>query len=596
MSVANPKVDPDITDIDLEEICDEYGLDPKLTELVTTQKTFNESNFWGIFGEEYPSGPPPESPINERDRFTNVIDGIKKIIREREGAELTPPAEATQAEPATPASGIIRDNKDSGVNAEFKDDDLIKYKKRGKEVIIDHEKTAERMNEYLGMLTHRKASSVVMCVTRNYMHRQGVATPIDMEELTESIIPELFDSRGESYESIQTINGIAKMMLKKCTKFTEYVDDNPKNGYFWDGDRRILNFLNGLLFLDTMKFIPHSEYLYYSKHQIQCNYDPAARPPRLYAEWLATSLDRDPKRIISLVEFLAQCLNPNLWLGRKYDFRGRTHAGKSTTFDIVKALFGVERVTGETEAQLVEKHGAFYLAFQYISIVDDEGEYKPNQEGRDRLKMIYKHESFLVNVKGKQKKVNVKSRAIFASASNYEPKVNEDGAMTARKIYIPFNNSFPDNPVSLSEELCKPENLSGIVNAIIPICRRLYHTKKPQYPQSLDEAILLIARLQKAFDGFEQLITFQRGKYIGKKELRHVYDIWAAHLKKEQATKQEFNSWLRNHGVKEGGTGTKQNGKRRYQRWEGVTLNDQGEALLESNSPPAEDKPESFSK
>lgn len=186
-----------------------------------------------------------------------------------------------------------------------------------------------------------------------YLYEHGVYKLKSLEEL-KAFIKSYYLEPYKYYNSSFVDNKyISKVCSSLYTDYFKFVDSTELNQ-----DENIINFRNGLLYLDTMELKPHSSSIY-STIQISCNYNPNNVNAPIFNDYLdtLTNSNEDIKKVI--LEFMGIAIsNIKGYKMKKALFMiGKGDTGKSQLRLLTNKLIGFENTSGIDLDTLEERFG-----------------------------------------------------------------------------------------------------------------------------------------------------------------------------------------------------------------------------------------------
>ncbi len=129
-----------------------------------------------------------------------------------------------------------------------------------------------------------------------------------------------------------------------------------------NADENIINFQNGLLYLDTMELKPHTPDIY-STIQIPCNYNPVSTNSPVFDKFLQDFTEGNEEKKKFLLQYMALCIsNIRGYRIKKALFMvGDGNTGKSQLKGLTERLIGLENCSAVTLAELESRFGTSNL-------------------------------------------------------------------------------------------------------------------------------------------------------------------------------------------------------------------------------------------
>lgn len=265
----------------------------------------------------------------------------------------------------------------------------------------------------------------------------------------------------------------------------------------FDKDSHILNLKSGLLNLRTGKQEDHDP-KYLSRIQIPIKYDSEAKCPR-FEVFLASSLDNDEKKITMVKEMMALCLiKDNHMIEKAFMHTGKGSNGKSVLFGILyKFLGGNKNVSTNTIHSFQDSNFATSsLENKLANICADVG--SKGIKETEELKKIIGGDPISCEPKFKDVYAFTPYTTMIFSANDI-PTVNDESDGFARKFeLIEWTKQFygKDRDHTVNDIQNSKTELSGILNMLIPIAKRLLETRTLTYESTVEDA--KIAWLRKS--------------------------------------------------------------------------------------------------
>ncbi len=387
----------------------------------------------------------------------------------------------------------------------------------------------------------------------------------------------------EAYEYHHVIDrGTRGTMIDYIRHMSGYEIDQTE----WDADPDAVYTLDGVVSISTGKLKPYSEFgdgeLPPARLRVPVHYDPKAPVPKPLIRYLGTSLEGDPNRILPLLEFWAQCLNPNDRLPYFYILVGEQGTGKSTAIHVANALVGGLCTTSASLQQLGDTHGGEALEGVYLCINRDMDTEHP-VESVSIVKAAVTGETFFINPKGRPGYDIKDPRILFCFSMNRLPIMPKDPGLYRRMVPIRFTPSLDEKIGDLVERLTTPEALSGIFNLLLIHLRRIRRTREPAVFKTVHEVKAEVSEISNNLTAFkEQCLDFDPSAKMPKAALKKVYHAFCTHKHVKPIRVSELLSWMDLQGVGEGGIGP---AKSRRKAYVGVHLTKFGSDLIGSAGP-----------
>lgn len=190
----------------------------------------------------------------------------------------------------------------------------------------------------------------------------------------------------------------------------------------------------------TIDPTPH----YFCPYALDYPFDPSAKPPGRWLEFLRALWPNDPSSIEALQEWFGYLLTPDTSHQKILMLIGPRRSGKGTIARVIKGLIGSENVANPTLSGLATNFGLAPLVGRPAAIITD-----ARVSGRtdiaqvvERLLTISGEDSQTVDRKH-QSAVTVKLPTRFTLISNELPRLaDSSGALTGRLILLRLTESF----------------------------------------------------------------------------------------------------------------------------------------------------------
>lgn len=145
-------------------------------------------------------------------------------------------------------------------------------------------------------------------------------------------------------------------VFKDLTTDRRFVNENELNA-----DENVINFRNGLLYLDTLELKPHTPEIY-STIQIPCNWNPeqsAEKGAPVFTDFLNTFTGGDEEKQKFLLQYMGVCLsNISGYRMKKSLFMvGKGNTGKSQLKALTEKLLGVDNSAAIDLSELEKRFG-----------------------------------------------------------------------------------------------------------------------------------------------------------------------------------------------------------------------------------------------
>lgn len=242
------------------------------------------------------------------------------------------------------------------------------------------------------------------------------------------------------------------------------------NDWFNESTTKKMNFINGVLDIDSMEFFPHSNKFGF-RTKLPYKYDPSATAPRFAQFMQEITLGRQ-ELIDVLLEFAGYSLsNDECWEQKAILLYGTGQNGKSKFVEVLKALAGRESYSSLMMDDLGKDGHRFKLDGSLFNIAEEMPDtglsesniFKNLVSGGDIMVRKYYTQPYVIQ-----------NRAKLWFLCNKLPKSNDtDFALFRRLIIVPFDADFKGQAEDkhLASKLLA--ELPGILNIVLDAYRRM---------------------------------------------------------------------------------------------------------------------------
>ena len=303
---------------------------------------------------------------------------------------------------------------------------------------------------------------------------------------------------------------------------------------------------NGVLDLNTMELKPYNpDYMFFNK--IPVKYDSKADCPnikRFINEVTATKEDID-----ILLEVVGFCLYREYIIAKALMLVGGGSNGKSTFLNLLKAFLGKENVSGRSLQELEENRFAkadlhHKLANIYADLPDKAlwrtGTFKM-LTGRD---LITAERKF-------QHSFTFENYAKLLFSANKVPEAYDDSdAFFRRWLIIVFPNQFINEKADpyILQKLTTPEELSGLLNLVLPALKRLLEKGQFSHSKTTEEIREDYIRKSSPIAAFVMdCLEVDSDAFIIKQDLYNAFAAYCRERKIPCVTKDTFFKNLPQH-------------------------------------------------
>jgi len=242
---------------------------------------------------------------------------------------------------------------------------------------------------------------------------------------------------------------------------------------------------NGVLNLKTMTLEPYTpDYMFFNKLPVK--YDPDAKCPHI--KKFLEDITAAKEDIDILLEVIGFCLYREYFIAKSLMLVGGGSNGKSTFLNLVKAFLGNENVSGRSLQDLEQNRFAKAdLHHKLANIYAD----LPNKAlfSTGIFKMLTGRD--LITAERKfQHSFTFENYAKLLFSANKVPEAYDDtDAFFRRWLIIVFPNQFTGNKADpyILQKLTTPEELSGLLNLVLPALKRLLEKGQFSHSKTTEE-------------------------------------------------------------------------------------------------------------
>jgi len=362
-----------------------------------------------------------------------------------------------------------------------------------------------------------------------YVYRDGCYRPY-----AETLIKEECKRRlGEEFR----VNRVSEVISYiKASTYTDRREEPP----------HLIPLRNGILDIHTMELKPHSpEYLFFNLLPVE--YNPEAKCPNI--EKFLSEITGCKEDVDILLEVTGFCLCREYLIAKALMLVGEGSNGKSTFLNLLKTFLGKENVAGRSLQDLEENRFAkadlhHKLANIYSDLPDralwHTGTFKM-LTGRD---LVAAERKF-------QQSFTFENYAKLLFSANKVPEAYDDtDAFFRRWIIVVFPNQFINEKADphILKKLTTPEELSGLLNLVIPALKRLLEKGQFSYSKTTEEIRADYIRKSSPIGAFVMdCLAVDADAFIPKQELFNVFAEYCRVRKIPCVTKDTFFKNLPKH-------------------------------------------------
>ena len=321
----------------------------------------------------------------------------------------------------------------------------------------------------------------------------------------------------------------------------------------FDKDLNIINLKNGLYNIRTNQIQKHTPKIP-SRIQFPVSYDSKARCPKIL-NFLKMCLE--PGDIVSVLEQISSILLRDTKLEKAHMHIGDGGNGKSTLFKIIITFCGPENVASISIHDLImnrfaKAHLDGKVANIYADIQSSEIQYTGT------IKMLISGDRIFAEKKGKPG-FEFCNQAKMIFSANQLPEVKDDSNANFRRWTITewtqeFREKVSDQDslngilranIDLEEELTKDQELSGLLNILIPLAKNLKKRGRFIHTQPIKE---LRKRWKEQADPINKFsndcLALVKEGTLSKEEIYNKYKQWCKDCNQVIKTYIVFNNSL----------------------------------------------------
>jgi putative DNA primase/helicase len=205
----------------------------------------------------------------------------------------------------------------------------------------------------------------------------------------------------------------------------------------------LINFLNGVLDLETGEFMRHSPKFGFT-HCIQAKYDPNPKGGQTFVKFIRTATQLNKQKIDHLQEVVGYMLSEFYSAKKAPMIIGQPHSGKSTLNRIISTLIGAEHVANVPLHRLHERFILAHLSTKKVNICSELSD--EALSSIEIFKAITGNDELVAEYKGKDH-FTYKSKIKLLFSGNCMPVLKNQDITTAffdRLTFINFNYTVPE--------------------------------------------------------------------------------------------------------------------------------------------------------
>lgn len=295
-------------------------------------------------------------------------------------------------------------------------------------------------------------------------------------------------------------------------------------------NRNYLNLNNGMLELNTFKFVPHSSE-FYSSIQLPISFDEEAKCPE-FNKFLDDIFEGDKQRIRIIKELLGYCLTADTSAQKAFFFYGQGSNGKSLLTEVFLSLCGVQNTSAIPLEELGNSFNRYELVDKLLNMTT-ENEVSPAGLNTAPFKAIVSGDPIQVEKKYEQSFMYRPFCKLIYSLNTLPYSRDKSWGFQRRLIVIPFNRTFREteadfkNYNELRSNLLK--ELPGILNQALKGLKRL---RKNNYVFSYSRSIKeLQTEYKQVLNPYSQFVAemIKQGNEtdkISNETMHRVFENW----------------------------------------------------------------------
>ena len=362
-----------------------------------------------------------------------------------------------------------------------------------------------------------------------YVWRDGCYRPY-----AESLIKEECKLRlGEEFRT-NRVNEVIDYI--KASTFKDRSEEPP----------HLIPLLNGVLDIKTLELKPHSpEYMFFNLLPVE--YNPNAKCPNI--EKFLTEITGSKEDVEICLETVGFCLYREYFIAKALMLVGEGSNGKSTFLNLVKTFLGKENVAGRSLQDLEENRFAKAdLHHKLANIYADLPDRALWRTGT--FKMLTGRDLIAAERKFQQSFIFENYAKLLFSANKVPEAYDDTDAFFRRWIIVVFPNQFVGEKADphILKKLTTPEELSGLLNLVIPALKRLLERGQFSYSKTTEEIREDYIRKSSPIGAFVMdCLAVDSDAFIPKQELFNVFAEYCRVRKIPCVTKDTFFKNLPQH-------------------------------------------------
>jgi putative DNA primase/helicase len=284
----------------------------------------------------------------------------------------------------------------------------------------------------------------------------------------------------------------------------------------------LIPLLNGVLDINTLELNPHSpEYMFFNLLPVE--YNPNAKCPNI--EKFLSEITSGREDVEILLEIIGFCLYREYFVAKALMLVGEGSNGKSTFLNLVKTFLGKDNVSGRSLQDLEENRFAkadlYHKLANIYSDLPDKALWRTGT-----FKMLTGRDLIAAERKFQQSFTFENYSKLLFSANKVPEAYDDTDAFFRRWIIMVFPNQFTNDKADphILKKLTTPEELSGLLNLVLPALKRLLEKGQFSYSKTTEEIREDYIRKSSPVAAFiMDCLEVDSDAFIEKKELYVVF-------------------------------------------------------------------------
>ena len=344
----------------------------------------------------------------------------------------------------------------------------------------------------------------------------------------------------------ERVKNSAVARISDATKIRpDEINDTNGNENIFDRDFEKLQVKNKVINMTNGEVLEFSSELR-NTVAVNVDFNVSAACPR-FEKFLSSITDKNARKTMWILEMFAQCLIKKNVIQRGYVLHGKGQNGKGALLRILVRLLGMENVTTQYMSSFEDNRFLGYdLLGKAASIAADGGTERVERTGK--VKSVLGGD--LLNCEEKfRSSFTFVPFATLIFTFNELPEVNDHSDGFNRKIQtIHFTKSFYGKNDDPNIETIKDDKteMSGILNLLLPICKRLLIEKRLLDPFTVEETKKAWTFANDSFYRFskEEIIISDESSIDGR-ILRERYEEMCEEWGMEPISQNNFSKRMR---------------------------------------------------